>query len=461
MMKLHAHPQFLFLLLAPSLVMIGCSNLATTPTDRLDETGVKPTDIEGILYYLPAGKLRIVGGPPAQPKQEQTGATPPGATPTAAGGGTPPASSPTSPSPFVINAGDNYAITITPVIEADPHCYYYLKPKHNFAYDDAIDLKVGSNGLLNSSNVTTTDETVNIASSIASMVAQGGFSLPLSTQEIQEKSKGKTIADLLALVQAFEQSSSRDTLIPTEILNSLASNLKSEINSQGLDVPKSADYFALLYATSAQIPASALEGYLANFKAQSTVVVPTTFGNLMKALQDLKSKTDKPKPFDIVVDPEDTHTMENVKEIILKVAKLHFSCEDDRVQGHLYRFPLDSVDFYGQKDPYVDGVAFRPMKAWKVSLVSTIQKDSDIPPVDTHQIIILPDKYHTLVIAYDRMPFVAKTTNVGFTNGMLTEYSETVPSPILGALGLPKAILQALLPIPTTTSKSSAGSTAK
>ena len=49
---------------------------------------------------------------------------------------------------------------------------------------------------------------------------------------------------------------------------------------------------------------------------------------------------------------------------------------------------------------------------------------------------------------YNRMAFVKKVKNVGFTDGMLTDYHQTVPSPILGFLGIPKAIVQAIVPIP-------------
>jgi hypothetical protein len=46
------------------------------------------------------------------------------------------------------------------------------------------------------------------------------------------------------------------------------------------------------------------------------------------------------------------------------------------------------------------------------------------------------------------MPFVKKVKDIGFSDGMLTEFHQKVPSPILGFLGIPKAILQAIVPIP-------------
>ena len=294
------------------------------------------------------------------------------------------------------------------------------------------------------------------------MVAQAGIT-PLSDDTIIKKYSDKTIADLSLLVTAFEQTNSRDTLVPCDILRSLDADISSDFSRQGLDMLPQASAFVALYENNSQIPVSVLDAYLGNFKAQSKIAVPKAYGHLLSALQTLAGKSDKPQPFDITVDPEDDAAMSKVKALITKYAKIRFTCEDERINGTHGRFPLSSVDFYAQKrDPYINGVAFRPMKAWTIRLRSLNPDEDGILPVDTHQVVIFPDEFHILVIAYDRMPFVTKTTNVGFTNGMLTEYSETVPSPILGALGIPKAILQALLPIPSSPTKSSsAGPVAK
>lgn len=97
-------------------LLVGCSNLATTPVDRLDETGLKPEKIEGNFYYLPIGKLHIAGGPPQSKPSSPTSPTPTvgsAASPSPAAPATPAAGS------LVLNIGTDYTITITPVIEAD------------------------------------------------------------------------------------------------------------------------------------------------------------------------------------------------------------------------------------------------------------------------------------------------------------------------------------------------------
>jgi hypothetical protein len=56
------------------------------------------------------------------------------------------------------------------------------------------------------------------------------------------------------------------------------------------------------------------------------------------------------------------------------------------------------------------------------------------------------------------MAFVKKVKETGFTDGMLTDFHQKVPSPILGFLGIPKAIVQAIVPIPGAPPSSGSGS---
>ena len=59
---------------------------------------------------------------------------------------------------------------------------------------------------------------------------------------------------------------------------------------------------------------------------------------------------------------------------------------------------------------------------------------------------------------YDRLPFVKKVREVGFSDGMLTDFHQKRPSPVLGFLGIPKAIVQAIVPIPGAPPTSGGGS---
>jgi hypothetical protein len=68
--------------------------------------------------------------------------------------------------------------------------------------------------------------------------------------------------------------------------------------------------------------------------------------------------------------------------------------------------------------------------------------------MDNTQQFLLPDLTKLYSVEYPRMPFVKKVKNIGFRDGMLCDYNQKVPSPILGFLGIPKAIVEAIVPIP-------------
>ena len=104
------------------------------------------------------------------------------------------------------------------------------------------------------------------------------------------------------------------------------------------------------------------------------------------------------------------------------------------------------------------GLLFRPAASYKVLLTSTYKKSLG-PAIKVTQQFILPDPTRLYVMKYERLAFVKKVREIGFTDGMLTEFHEKVPSPILGFLGIPKAILQAIVPIPGAAAGGGSGST--
>ena len=91
------------------------------------------------------------------------------------------------------------------------------------------------------------------------------------------------------------------------------------------------------------------------------------------------------------------------------------------------------------------GLVFRPAASYKIQLTSPVGSGSD---VDNTQQLLLPDPTSLYAIEYRRMAFVKKVKNIGFVDGMLTDYHQKVPSPVLGFIGIPKAIVDALVPIP-------------
>jgi hypothetical protein len=101
------------------------------------------------------------------------------------------------------------------------------------------------------------------------------------------------------------------------------------------------------------------------------------------------------------------------------------------------------------------GLLFRPAASYTIQLKAPIEGKL---VMDNTQQFLLPDLTKLYSVEYLRMPFVKKVKNIGFTNGMLTDYNQKVPSPILGFLGIPKAIVDALVPIPAAPPSSGSGS---
>ena len=63
-------------------------------------------------------------------------------------------------------------------------------------------------------------------------------------------------------------------------------------------------------------------------------------------------------------------------------------------------------------------------------------------------------------VEYPRMPLVKKVKNIGFTDGMLSDYNKKLPNPMLGFLGILKAIVESIVPAPRA-APSGSGSTSE
>lgn len=98
---------------------------------------------------------------------------------------------------------------------------------------------------------------------------------------------------------------------------------------------------------------------------------------------------------------------------------------------------LESVERFQQK-----GIIFRPGVPFTITL-----RTKQINLRATKQ-FVMPDPNSFLVLDYSRMPFVKKVSEIGFTDGMLSDFHQVTPSPVLGLISIPKSILQALVPLP-------------
>src|SRR6266849_5667763 len=107
-------------------------------------TGPGPSSfgpVNGMLYYLPIGKITIKGEY-AQPEG--------------------------TPKPRELT------ITLTAEVEADEGAgVYYVTPQSNYIYEDEVRVAVNAKHLLSTGNVTTEDKTAEIAGALASLARAG------------------------------------------------------------------------------------------------------------------------------------------------------------------------------------------------------------------------------------------------------------------------------------------------
>ena len=114
-------------------------------------------------------------------------------------------------------------------------------------------------------------------------------------------------------------------------------------------------------------------------------------------------------------------------------------------EQEMHGVPLPPAKWSADSVTLTRGVVFRPLKPWRIIVDST---DDSVAAVRESKLVHLPDKAHPLVLDYTRVPFVKKVTNVTFVDGTLRDYSRKLPSPVFGFLGIPKALLGAIAPLP-------------
>jgi hypothetical protein len=322
------------LFLCSALGFSACRTLSTT-------AGAPPTGpVNGMVYYLPIGKITIKG---EFKSDGSTGRSP--LTNAAALPGAKSSDGEESSQGGITISGGGLTITLVSEVEADETAgQYYVSPRANYMYEDETRVTVNSKHLLSTGNVTTEDKTADIVGALASLAAQA-----VTLTGGPSPAPSATPTPTPPFYFSFHPSNS------TEV-----GDVTTALANRGI-------YFAV---TSKRQPA----------------------GSDSKGLQSVA----------------------NAQRL-------------------------------GQ-----GGLIFRSAVAYKVALryPNAINFDTSSSIINTAQQFILPDPNRLYEVKYNRMAFVKKLKEIGFRDGMLTEFHEKVPSPILGFLGIPKAILQAVVPIP-------------
>jgi len=103
--------------------------------------------------------------------------------------------------------------------------------------------------------------------------------------------------------------------------------------------------------------------------------------------------------------------------------------------------------------PQVNGLVYRAMTARTLTLAPSATPSPDCPlvnPTAAQSIVaVVPDTNTAYVVPARAGAFTTSSFNFAFTNGTLTSYSNQQPSEIAAAAGIPLAIANSLMTIPT------------
>ena len=342
---------------------LGCQD--PTLVTQLIGSSPAPVAVEGMLYYLPIGKITIKGqytpatGGGKEDKQQSTI----GAEKTDPVLAAPPAKPARSHGEPTGGGGDSSSVsggpltlTVTSIVEADEaDGVYYVTPQINDIFEDEVQVTINAKHLLSAGKVTTEDKTAEIVGTIASLAA--------------------TAAGRFAQIEKPPQP------------------------------------FSFSFDPFSHDQVKFVHDQLKNRQIGLTVKV------------DGQNVTDNP----ITVLPK-----EKVQQVAADLGRSGLVFRLAAVCSIRLVYPLVSGEELKEDDP-----------RWMIR--------------DTEQ-FILPDRSTLSVMKYNRMAFVKKVREVGFSDGMLTDFHQKRPSPILGFLGIPKAIVQAVVPIPGAASSGSASS---
>jgi hypothetical protein len=419
--------------------------------------------ISGVFYYLPYGKVRITGDfklPQESTTAKQTLTT----DVTAAPGTPPPPTAAQSPAPQSQGNSSTFTIVMAADIEPDTTTQYYLRRKANYLFDDKIDIGINPKHLLSTGKSTAVDETAQIVATTASIAANAiapaiGYPTTLF-HGIGFDGGGATKTDqeqLQAILSSFSQT--------TKVTTDLAKKLFSAINDKNGYVidgklqpgKPNPDFFD---AFPAEIPLFSVVAFLSLYNQLNVKIIsPLNNGKdqaVLDALSALMSSIvmpiynpAKPIPFSIDFDPDcgtkDVNALLKpcgFKVTVNPILGIEVPCVKDTNST----VSSDATMAYSPVPEEGAGVVFRGLRGYRVKLES-LTTIAGILRVSQEQVILLPDRHRPpFFLDYSRMAFITKTTNVTFLDGMPQEYSQSVPSPVLGFLAIPKGILEAVVP---------------
>lgn len=298
----------------------------------------------------------------------------------------------------------NWTVTLTPAVIPDNEARYLLRPNANALFDDNITLTVDSNGLLQTATATITDKTV---ASLADLVKTAGSVLTFGAA-MAPASLAATTREATSRERATREKPKKFT----PELRSFHQDIDPYAKGSLPDIPE---------LTSPRIKINDNLSY--QFKANFALkIAPPTLS----------------PPIKMEMSPGET--FDRIGEINLRNATIH---------GIVVRVPIPYTITITEKLTMTP-INITVTKKDDVSHTTEEPGQSSEKIEETQsKIVMLPDINQDYIWPINRRYFVADQTTITLKDGMITTFQQTKPSMVAGIVGIPKTILEALVPIPT------------
>jgi hypothetical protein len=306
-------------------------------------------------------------------------------------------------------ADKEYAITVSVSYVADPRRRFYLEPRHNIFYDDEYKLQINAKGLLETVQVTAEDRTADIAGDLA-QVAAGSLKFAAGS--------GVASFDLRDLaaktLEPFDYTFAIDEAPEVRSRLHARTNLKIVAHNSGgarhSEFPFH-DPGRELVSSGKSMPAAARE----RDRMEAAGVVFRPARAFTVRITDL--------PFRRRLAAEMERQAAAAQNAAARTRQLNATPE---TQAHIEELERRAGQFEA----------------------AAAQKESATESLRIQTTVLLPDENAQLLFAFGRTPFIRRTDNLAFNEGMLTKIDGARPSPVVGFLQIPKKILGAIVPLP-------------
>ena len=283
----------------------------------------------------------------------------------------------------------DWAITVTPYIDADtspPH--WRLTRKVNHLFEDNVTLEVdATTGLLQTVTATSEDK--------SAAIAAAGLAIAAKAMTFGAAGAIPGPSSLRRAERAVPLCSNQSSSVE------FVGSFRYMINSSDLPKDETSSTCRTLVVWSAPTPAP----------SSTNGVGPTPTATPAPPPTATPSPTPVKKTYNIIVYREDKHGPRETQNPV-------------RIRGQS------------------DGIVVRAPAPYHVAITV-----NDKPNLMAEQLLFLPDTQRDYYLPLDRSPFIKNDTQIALVKGVVQKVTVVRPSIILGIVGVPKTILEALVPL--------------